>query len=111
MTVWMCKARSHIGYCSQCVKNVPFGSQACLVSLGLLGDMLTDTRSPRKRRFDMGECAKKPPSQPTPKIPKASEIKINTSGAACYSVKPPKILLEQLGNPAIVVGFDIESHS
>jgi DNA polymerase III epsilon subunit-like protein len=76
--------------------------------------MLTDTRSPytiRKRRFDMGECAKKPPSQPTPKIPKASEIKINTSGAACYSVKPPKILLEQLGNPAIVVGFDIESHS
>ncbi len=31
-------------------------------------------------------------------------------GKAALTIRPPQILLERLGNPSIVVGFDIETH-
>ena len=65
--------------------------------------------TPQKRMFQMSNCAqRKPPEQPQ-KIPRAADIKVGTPGVASFSTPPPKTLLDRLGNPAVVVGFDIEA--
>ena len=58
-----------------------------------------------KRTFQMGACAQKPPPA---KLPKAAEVKISAIGAPLRWLPPPDLLLERLGDPPTVVGFDIE---
>ena len=58
----------------------------------------------QKRKFKMALCAQKTPMH---KIPKASEIRDNPTKSLG---KLPQILIEQIGNPKIVVGFDLETH-
>ena len=55
------------------------------------------------KRFRLDACKRKPPLEPPMKIPRASDV--NTG--AMQSVPPPQALLERLGNPPIIIGFDI----
>jgi len=58
----------------------------------------------QKRGFQIALCTQR---ATMPKIPKASEIRCDKSMSLG---KPPQILIEQIGNPSIVVGFDLETH-
>ena len=55
------------------------------------------------KRFRLDACKRKPPPEPPMKIPRAAEV--NTS--VMQNVPPPQALLERLGNPPIIIGFDI----
>ena len=67
-----------------------------------------DMASPQKRtRFDLNACAKRRESEAPPKIPKAADIKLG----AARDFPPPQTLADRLGNPAQVIGYDIETVS
>ena len=55
------------------------------------------------KRFRLDACKKKPPPEPPMKIPRASEVNTN----AVLDIPPPTALLERLGDPPIIIGFDI----
>ena len=62
-----------------------------------------------KRGFSVAACAKKREEIPL-KIPKAADVKIGQEGRMNFSVPFPEILLEDIGNPPLVIGFDVETH-
>ena len=64
--------------------------------------------TPQKRMFQLDKCPqRRPPEQPV-KIPRAAHIKVGTPGVTSFNVPPPQILLDRLGDPPVVIGFDIE---
>ncbi len=55
----------------------------------------------------MNACAKKPSPDPPQKIPKVADLNLD---AAPRWVPPEPTLLERLGQPTQVMGFDVETH-
>ena len=59
------------------------------------------------KRFCLDACEEKPLLEPPMKIPRASDVNTN----AVLDIPPPAALLERLGNPPIIIGFDIATAS
>jgi hypothetical protein len=64
--------------------------------------------TPQKRMFQLDKCAqRRPPEQPV-KIPRVADIRL---GVAVHPVPPPQALVQRLGDPKLILGFDIEAPS
>ena len=59
--------------------------------------------------FHMSSCAQKRSPAPQLKIPRASDIRPQKPGMNFIPL--PNVVVAQLGDPAVVIGIDVESHS
>ena len=64
-----------------------------------------------KRGFQYADCARMPKRERTVKFPKASEVKENVPKENIpYTCGVPKSILNQIGDPKMVMAFKIETH-
>ena len=64
--------------------------------------------TPQKRMFQLDKCAQRRPLEQPVKIPRAADVEVVTPGVTSFNFPPPQILLDRLGDPPAVIGFDIE---
>ena len=73
---------------------------------------MTDAAPQGKRKlFSIEACAQRASVVSEMKIPRASQIDTSVPKAAAPQLAPYPELLQGLGNPSLVLGFDIETHN